>query len=151
MLRVEKMDITVPEVAQEVLDIQKPAYKIEAEIIGNYEIPTLRDTAASLQECGETFYGCYLNDTLKGVISIIIVDDIMEICRLFVHPNSHQKRIATRLLDFVQMNEKIKRINVSTGSKNIPAIHFYLKNGFVITKETEVAEGLTLTHFRKFV
>ncbi|WP_066371345.1 GNAT family N-acetyltransferase [Neobacillus fumarioli] len=147
---IKKIDLTNPKLAKEVLNIQIASYKVEAELIGSDEIPPLKDTVDTLQQCGETFYGYYINEELSGVISIKIENGVMDIHRLFVHPKHFRKGIANRLLDFVQTNETgLETIIVSTGSKNIPAINFYQKNGFSITKEIKVTERLSLTLFNK--
>jgi ribosomal protein S18 acetylase RimI-like enzyme len=147
---IKKIDITNPKLAEDVLKIQIPSYKVEAELIDFYEIPPLKDTIDTLQQCGETFYGYYLNDELSGVISIKIGKGIMDIHRLMIHPKHFRKGIARMLLEFIESNEEdIETIIVSTGSKNAPAINFYEKNGFSITEETRVTEHLSLTSFKK--
>ena len=147
---IKKIDITYPELAKEVLNIQIPSYKVEAEIINFYEIPPLKDTVNTLQQCGETFYGCYLNEELCGIISIKVKKDVIDIHRLMVHPNHFRKGIAKMLLDFIESNmEGFETIIVSTGSKNAPAVTFYLKNGFSKVEETRVTERLTLASFKK--
>ncbi|GGN55645.1 hypothetical protein GCM10007971_14640 [Oceanobacillus indicireducens] len=83
---IKKIDITNPEVSQEVLNIQIPSYNVEAKIIDFYDIPPLKDTVQSLQQCGETFFGHYLNKELCGVFSIKTDGRIIDIHRLMVHP-----------------------------------------------------------------
>jgi ribosomal protein S18 acetylase RimI-like enzyme len=47
------------------------------------------------------------------------------------HPKHFRKEIAEVLLAFVESNiEDFETTIVSTGSKNTPAVTFYLKNGF---------------------
>jgi ribosomal protein S18 acetylase RimI-like enzyme len=136
--------------AEDVLKIQIPSYMVEAELIDYYEIPPLKDTVDTLQQCGETFYGYYLNDELSGVISIKIGKGIMDIHRLMIHPKHFRKGIARMLLEFIESNEEdFETIIVSTGTKNAPAINFYEKSGFSITEETRVTERLSLTSFKK--
>ncbi|MEK5482790.1 hypothetical protein [Viridibacillus sp. FSL R5-0888] len=53
------IDISNSKNAVDVLNIQIPSYKVEAEIIGSYDIPPLKDTVYTLQHCGETFFGYY--------------------------------------------------------------------------------------------
>lgn len=147
---IKKIDITDPKVAIEVLFIQIPSYKVEAEIIGYYDIPPLRDTPEKLQQCGETFFGYYLEGVLCGVISIKVKNDVIDIHRLIVHPKYFRKGIAQMLLDYIESNiESIETIIVSTGSKNIPAVIFYEKNGFSKIEETKINEHLILTNFKK--
>lgn len=149
---IRKINISDPKQAKEVLDIQIPSYKVEAELIDFYEIPPLKDTVELLQTSGETFYGCYMEEELCGVISLKIDNEELDIHRLFVHPKHFKKGIAKRLLDYIETNERgFKSIIVSTGSKNIPAILFYQKNGFLITKELRVTDKLSLTFFKKTI
>jgi len=150
MVLIKKIDSTNPKSAQEVLHIQIPSYKIEADIIGFDDIPPLKDTVDTLQQCGETFFGYYVNEELCGVISIKTEKDIIDIHRLMVHPKHFRKGIAKLLLDFIERKKgNYKTIIVSTGTKNEPAVAFYVKNGFSKTKETNVTEQLSLTYFKK--
>jgi len=147
---IKKIDITNLEIVKEVLNIQIPSYKIEAEIIEFYDLPPLKDTVQSLQQCGETFFGYYLNKELCGVVSIKADEKIIDIHRLMVHPHHFRKGIAKRLLNFIETEMKnFETIIVSTGTKNAPAVAFYLKNGFVKIKETKITEQLSLTFYKK--
>lgn len=143
------IDISVNDNAKDVLDIQIPSYMVEAEIIGTKEIPPLRDTVKSLQKCGEVFFGYYEDEDLCGAISLKIENNVADIHRLIVHPTHFRKRIAQKLLDFVINNYEVKKIKVATGSKNTPAVSFYIKNGFENIREVKVNENLSLTFFEK--
>ena len=146
---IKVIDISNSKNAEDVLNIQIPSYKVEAEIIGSYEIPPLKDTIYTLQHCGETFFGYYENEELCGVISIKVDDDDVDIHRLIVHPNHFRKGIAQLLLNFIETKFQIETIKVATGSKNIPAVSFYKKNRFRNIKEAIVNEQLSLTFFEK--
>lgn len=147
---IKKIDMTDSELAKEVLAIQIPSYKIEAEIIDFYDIPPLKDNVATLQQCGETFFGYYSREELCGVISIKMENGIIDICRLMVHPDHFRKGIAKLLLDFVERDKaNFDAITVSTGTRNIPAVSFYLKSGFLKNGEVQVAENVSLTLFKK--
>lgn len=147
---IKKIDITNPVVSQEVLNIQIPSYNVEAKIIDFYDIPPLKDTVQSLQQCGETFFGYYLNKELCGVISIKTDGRIIDIHRLMVHPKHFRKGIAEKLLNFIEVElGKFEVIVVSTGTQNAPAVAFYLKNGFLKTEEIQITEFLSLTTFKK--
>lgn len=147
---INKIDIMNTKLAKEVLSVQIASYKVEAELIDFYDIPPLRDSVSTLQQCGENFYGCYVDGELSGVISIKAEENLIDIHRLMVHPKHFRKGIAKRLLDFIEsVGEGNETLIVSTGSKNAPAISFYEKNGFIITGETKVMEGLSITSFEK--
>jgi len=147
---IKKINIADPQIAEEVLSVQIPSYEAEAELINFYNLPPLKDTIKSLKQSGETFYGYYINDILSGVISFKIENNILDIHRLFVHPGHFRKGIANYLLEYVQVNEKdFDMITVSTGSKNVPAINFYKKSGFIKNKEIIVDDGLSLAILEK--
>ncbi|WP_203248336.1 GNAT family N-acetyltransferase [Sporosarcina beigongshangi] len=147
---VKEIDITDPKLAEEVLSVQLLSYRVEAELIDFYDIPPLKDTVSTLQRCGETFYGCYVDGELGGVTSIKVEEGLIDIHRLMVHPKHFRKGIAGRLLDFVEnCGEGDETLIVSTGSKNAPAIYFYEKRGFIKTGDTKVMEGLSITSFEK--
>ncbi len=147
---IKKIDITNPKLAKEVLSLQLPSYEVEAKLIDCYDIPPLKDTVSTLQQCGENFYGCYVDGELGGVISIKVEVGLIDIHRLMVHPKHFKKGIAKRLLDFIESTgEGIETLIVSTGSKNVPAINFYEKSGFMKMAEVKVMEGLSITSFEK--
>ncbi|MFA9555833.1 GNAT family N-acetyltransferase [Evansella sp. AB-rgal1] len=143
------IDISNRKNAEDLLNVQIPSYKVEAEIIGSYEIPPLKDTVYTLQHCDETFFGYYENKQLCGAISIKVIDDEVDIHRLIVHPNHFRKGIAQLLLNFIGNKFRLETIKVSTGSKNAPAVSFYNKNGFQNIKEVMVNKQLSIILFEK--
>ncbi|MBS4190564.1 GNAT family N-acetyltransferase [Bacillus sp. FJAT-49705] len=146
---IKEIDIRNRELAEEVLNVQIPSYMVEAEIIGFSDIPPLKDTVDTLQQCGETFFGYYIEEELCGAISLKVEKGEIDIHRLIVHPEHFRKGIAQSLLDFIECKEEIETIKVSTGSKNTPAVSLYIKNGFHKVDEVRVNEQLSLTFFEK--
>ncbi|AST94368.1 GNAT family N-acetyltransferase [Sutcliffiella cohnii] len=148
-MAIKKIDIKNRDVAKTVLNIQLASYKVEAGIIGYDDIPPLHDTIESLQHCGESFYGFYLDDELCGAISFKMEKNIMDIHRLVVHPDQFRKGIASKLLTYIYDLDNIEGIVVSTATLNTPAITFYEKHGFYKEKEEKINEQLSLSFFRK--
>lgn len=146
---IKQFDIRLSKNAEKLLEIQMPSYKVEAEIIGYDDIPPLKDTVNTLKQCGETFFGYYINEELCAAISVKVIDNEVDIHRLIVHPDHFRKGIAQKLLTFIERQFDKRIIIVATGSKNKPAITLYKKNGFRITKEIQVNEHLSLTYFEK--
>ncbi|MDF2653249.1 MAG: family acetyltransferase [Paenibacillus sp.] len=147
---IKNIDITEPKMANDVLKVQIPSYQVEAKIIDYYDIPPLEDTVETLQACNEIFFGYYIHEELCGAIAIKIEKNVIDIHRLIVSPKHFRKGIANSLLAFIENNyQDIKTIIVSTGAKNVPAVNFYLKNGFTKIGEIRVNERLTLASFQK--
>ena len=148
---IKRLDIKNRKIATEILSIQIPSYLVEAKIIDYYDLPPLKDTIDSLQQCQETFYAYYLQEEVCGIISFKLDKTEVDLHRLIVHPDHFRKGIAQKLLDFVEMIEGVKSMRVTTGAKNKPAINFYLKNGFRKLQEVKVDEHLILSSFRKHI
>lgn len=147
---IREIDMTVDKLAKEVLNLQIPSYKVEADIIGFDDIPPLTESVELLQQSGETFFGYYLKGKLCGVVSFKTDKSVIDIHRLMVHPDHFRKGIASRLLDFIERNNRnYKKIVVSTGTKNVPAVEFYLTNGFSKIGERKLSACLSLTFFEK--
>ncbi|MFE4522262.1 GNAT family N-acetyltransferase [Cytobacillus firmus] len=68
-----------------------------------------------------------------------------------MHPEHFRKGIAQKLLNFIELRPMNEKMIVTTGSKNTPAVTFYLKNGFKELKKMEINESLTITAFEKYL
>ena len=136
--------------AEELLEVQRTAYLVEAELIGSFAIPALREGLETLQKSGETFYGYWIDEKLAGAIAYKREGKVLDIYRLVVHPNYFRRGIGKALVSFVEgVEEGIERIIVSTGSKNLPAKKLYEGLGFREIGEKEVIPGLWITLFEK--
>lgn len=137
-------------IAQKILNVQIPAYEIEADIINFYEIPQLKDTVETIRTCNEIFLGYMIEEELVGAISYTADQNHIDICRLVVHPNHFRKGVAGSLVGYVIENVvKGKKVTVSTGAKNIPAKKLYSKFGFLEVKDIEVAPNVFITLLEK--
>ncbi|AKF95011.1 N-acetyltransferase [Brevibacillus halotolerans] len=147
---ITNLHVSDEEIAKKILNVQIPAYKIEAEIIHFYGIPQLKDTVETIRTCNENFLGYMLDEELAGVISYTVDQNHMEICRLVVHPNHFRKGIARSLVGYVIENvAKGKKTTVSTGAKNIPAKKLYSMFGFIEVQDIEVAPNVFITLLEK--
>ncbi|MBT2685256.1 GNAT family N-acetyltransferase [Bacillus sp. ISL-37] len=132
----------------EVLDLQRKSYKIEAGLIGTDEIPPLKETFEQLQDCGETFIGCYIEGRLAGAVSFKKEGEVIDIYRMMVHPEFFRRGIAQKLI--AQLEQiGYSEIIVSTGAANTPAVKLYEKLGFERQEDSVVGNGLALANFIK--
>lgn len=133
-------------VAESILSIQIPAYKVEADLIGFNGIPQLLDTVENIKKSRELFLGKLDSSKLVGFISYEETAELIDICRLVVDPNHFRKGIASELLKYllkVYANEK--KVVVSTGAKNIPAITLYERNNFKKFADIEIEKNFYIT------
>ncbi|WP_201379417.1 N-acetyltransferase [Ktedonobacter sp. SOSP1-52] len=136
--------------AQELLEMQRAAYLIEAELIGSFAIPALQEDLETLQNSDEIFYGYWIDDRLAGAISYKKEGGLLDIYRLVVHPSYFRRGIGKALVSFVEgVEEGRERIIVSTGARNLPAKRLYEGLGFSEIGEREVIPGLWITLFEK--
>ncbi|REE78957.1 acetyltransferase (GNAT) family protein [Paenibacillus taihuensis] len=146
-------DIDLNDYAQvrELLNVQLLSYSVEARLIGFHDIPGLRDTALSLQACGEQFFGCWQGEALAGAISFKEENGCIDIHRLVVHPDFFRRGIGERLVKHVldTCKQRADRFIVATGAANLPAKRLYTKLGFVEQREVEVAPGFFIAEFEK--
>ncbi|WP_286183187.1 GNAT family N-acetyltransferase [Bacillus sp. ISL-55] len=132
----------------EVLDLQRSSYKIEACLIGTDEIPPLKETFEQLQDCGETFIGCFIEGRLAGAVSFKKEGEVIDIYRVMVHPDFFRRGIARKLITQLEQIEHSEMI-VSTGAANTPAVKLYGKLGFERQEDSVVGNGLVLANFKK--
>lgn len=158
------------ETAEQIRDVQIPAYRVEADLIGFDGIPALHETTEQLMQSGETFYGYMKDGKLAGAIAYEtdegeVHDDHADheshlehakygaqinITRLVVHPDYFRQGIAGELLRYVfALHADAQQFAVHTGAKNRPAIHLYEKYGFTLTGEREVAPDFFLAELVK--
>ena len=124
-----KLNSTSFEVATSILQVQIPAYKVEADYLNSTAIPRLYDTVNDIQNCVETFYGYFSENKLVGFISFVQEEKLIDIHRLVVSPNKKKKGIATKA--------------------NTPAITLYKKHGFITVSDTILPDGMILTQLKK--
>lgn len=137
------------ELAEQIVKLQKASYIVEAELIGFMGIPPLSELPEDIINSKETYYGYFVEQDLAGIISYTIEKDVLDICKVAVHPNFFKRGIATELIKLVEQAADIDRIIVSTGLKNSPAVKLYTSLGFVETDVCEVEPGVFIMNFEK--
>jgi ribosomal protein S18 acetylase RimI-like enzyme len=146
---IKLLDIKNIAVAEQIIELQKASYIVEAELINFMQIPPLLENTEDILNSEETYYGYFVEQDLGGIISYIIDTGILDICKVAVHPDFFKRGIATALIRLVEQTEGIKSMIVSTGLKNDPAVNLYKSLGFVETHVHEVEQGVFIVHFEK--
>jgi ribosomal protein S18 acetylase RimI-like enzyme len=140
---IQVIQISKTRAAKQMLELQRLAYRVEANLIGSDLIPGLHENLKRLQNGGETFYGFFETQELIGAISYKLESQTLDIHRLVVHPDHFRKGIAKSLLEFLlKLEQQAERCIVQTGALNAPAIGLYQKMGFLELEQREVAPNL---------
>lgn len=135
--------------AQQMLEIQRNAYAVEAELIGFDEIPARFETIEVIQNLPGTSYGLYIEERLIGFVTIEASEKTVEITKLCIDPTYFRARLATTLLEHVLSIHEDKLVYVHTGKHNGPAKRLYTKLGFEPSAEFEPEPGVTLIRFTR--
>jgi ribosomal protein S18 acetylase RimI-like enzyme len=143
------LDNTNIEAAEQIIKLQKASYIVEAELIGFMQIPPLLELPEDIQNSREIYYGYFVEADLAGIISYTVEKDVLDICKVAVHPDFFKRGIATKLIKLVEQTDGINSIIVSTGLKNSPAVNLYTSLGFVETHVCEVEKGIFIINFEK--
>lgn len=147
---ITEIDQTDEKIARDIQSIQRPAYRIEAELMGFHDIPHISETIDEIQQSEETFLG-YQDGYLKGFISYKEENGVVDIYRLVVDPLQFRQGIARSLVDHLLQQKNSAEFIVSTGTANVPARKLYESFGFREEETFEVAPGVTCTQFRLVV
>lgn len=135
--------------AKAIQRIQRPAYLVEAELMGFEGIPQLKESTIEIQNSDETFLGYMEQEVLLGFISYKKENNIIDIYRLVVNPEHFRKGIGRKLLAYLMEEFEGMEFIVSTGKMNKPAKNLYTSFGFVEKEDFEVAPGVFCTTLKK--
>lgn len=137
-----------PHFAAKLLALQREAYAVEAELIGDDRLPPLQEDREALAAPRVQWCTAWEGVDLLGAVSWHEHDDHIDIDRVMVSPSDHRRGIASALLGHVRDDAHGRDLVVSTGRDNAPAVTLYLKHGFTAVEDEEVPPGIWITRFR---
>lgn len=156
---IARCDLTDPCVLSRVHKLQRDAYRIEAEMIGCWQMPGLVESIDDLAATSEAFFAARVASgadaaaaaarEIAGVIATLVEPDPARpgaacvcISRLAVDPAMHRRGIARALVNHVLSRSETPVI-VSTGAANAPARRLYEHLGFRHARDSFTPDGLT--------
>jgi ribosomal protein S18 acetylase RimI-like enzyme len=146
-----KLELNNIEHLNQIIQLQKKSYFVEAKLLNYSDIPNLKDTPDTLAQCNEVFYGYFIHSLLVGIVSYKIDNQVLDIHRVAVDPDYFRQGIASSLFLFIEsVNPTVKESIVQTGKDNFPAIALYKKNGFIELEDIVVDEKLVITKLIKY-
>ncbi|MEV0594071.1 GNAT family N-acetyltransferase [Nonomuraea cavernae] len=133
---------------EELLTLQRAAYAVEAEIIGDERIPPLHESLDELRSKPLRWLGAVNDDgRLVGAVAWAETAREVDVDRLVVHPGAHRRGVGRALVKEVMSRAGGRAITVSTGRANLPARTLYERLGFALRGEDEVLPGLWVVHY----
>jgi ribosomal protein S18 acetylase RimI-like enzyme len=151
-LKIVRLDLSDASIASQLLELQREAYRVEADLVGSDDIPPLRETLPELQACAETFLGALADGVLAGAISWKLDGDTIDLHRLVVRPAHFRSGIGVALVRAALAAEpSVRRAIVQTGAANAPAVALYRQEGFEPAGEIEPVPGLRVACFTKLL
>ena len=140
-----ELDHREPAVADEIVRVQRAAYRVEADLIGFEGIPPLHETVGAVVALDLTVSGVR-DETglLVGLLGYSRDGDRVTIDRLAIDPARHRQGIARSLLEDLHRREHVESFEVSTGAANTPALRLYQQLGYRSIRRDRLAEGITV-------
>ncbi|NGM83767.1 GNAT family N-acetyltransferase [Paenibacillus sp. 7124] len=138
---------------EEILELQRKAFVVEAVIYNDYTIQPLRQTIEDLKSEYETqtlLKAVVEENRIAGSVRAFFNGDTCYIGRLIVHPDFQNKGIGTSLLcEAEQMFKECRRFELFTGHLSKKNLYLYGKKGYKIFKSQVINEKLTMMYLEK--
>lgn len=139
---------------EEILALQKIAYRSEAEIHDDFSIPPLHQTLIEIKEefQNQQFLKIVEHGKIIGSVRAHEKNGTCFIGKLIVDPSFHNQGIGTKLLSEIEGQfEYTKRFELFTGYKSKKNLYLYNKLGYKEFKRDKVSGKLTLIFLEKTV
>ncbi|MCK9151407.1 GNAT family N-acetyltransferase [Methanobacterium alcaliphilum] len=149
-LIIEEADISD---ANEILLLQKRAYKSEDDLYDNLTIPPMEQTLDEIiKEYEDHFFlKATINNCIIGSLRVNVLNS--ETCyvgRLIVEPDLQNQGVGSALMDEIEhIFSKYSRFVLTTGHKSKENIHFYSNKGYKIFKIKYINENLRFVYLEK--
>ena len=135
----------------EILQLQLLAYQSEARLLGNLDIPPLKQTLDDLH--AEFDNGVFLkavdDDLIVGSVRGRRADGTTYVSKLIVHPDHQGQGIGTRLLAQIESTLPAEHYELFTSDQSLRNLALYDRIGYRQIRTEEVTPTLRLVYLRK--
>jgi ribosomal protein S18 acetylase RimI-like enzyme len=138
--------------AEEILALQRVAYRSEAELYGDFNIPPLVEMLEAIKKNFEeqTVLKAVLEGKLVGSVRGFDKEGTCYVGRLIVRPDYQNHGIGTKLMNEIEIVfGESKRFELFTGHRSEKNLHLYEKLGYRTFKTERVHDRLTLVFMEK--
>jgi ribosomal protein S18 acetylase RimI-like enzyme len=160
MMSAMRYDIipAAPADAPELLALQELAFRTEAELYGDWNIPPLTENLAQLQHAFARLVVLkalgHGPDAAQGLLGCVRAQldeaGVCHIGRLAVRPDARRMGLGSALLEAAGMAfAGARRLRLFTGSKSEDNLRLYRRLGFAEVERRQAAPGLTLVFLER--
>lgn len=138
--------------AEKILALQKLAYRSEAEIYNDFNIPPLVQTLESIQKDLEDqfFLKVMMDGRIIGSVRAYAKEDTCYIGRLIVHPELQNRGIGKKMMDEIEkIFNHCNRFELFTGDKSERNLYLYQKLGYKVFKTAKITDQTTIVYLEK--
>jgi len=138
--------------AEEILALQRLAYRSEAELYDDFNIPPMLETAEQIKNNfgKEIFLKAVIDRKIVGSVKAFDKGGTCHIGRLVVHPEFQNQGIGTQLMNEIEsIFGESKRFELFTGHRSEKNLHLYQKLGYQAFTTEKVHDRLTLVFMEK--
>jgi ribosomal protein S18 acetylase RimI-like enzyme len=141
-----------PADAEEILSLQKLAYRSEAEIYDDWTLPPLHQTLEEIaaEFTTHVFLKAVCNQGIVGSVRARKRDAACYIGRLIVDPEYQNRGLGTRLmLAIEEAHRDAERFQLYTGAQSFRNLHLYQKLGYREIKRESLSSRVELVYMEK--
>jgi ribosomal protein S18 acetylase RimI-like enzyme len=121
--------------AERIRRLTRASYRVEGELLGVRDFPPALRTAAEIRAADSRFVALLESGTLYAVAELEGAGgETPNIAGFTVHPSLFRRGLGTELLGRVLALLGSRRVTVSTGEENLPALRLYEKHGFRVVE-----------------
>lgn len=135
-----------------ILELQRLAYRSEARLLGNFNIPPLLQTLEDMREeyrCGVFLKATDEDGRIVGSVRGFAREGTLFVGKLMVRPDRQRQGLGSRLLLELEKTCPQPRLELFTSDRSAGNIRLYERNGYVRFKEKAVSPDLTFVYLEK--
>ncbi|MEM1135244.1 MAG: GNAT family N-acetyltransferase [Bacteroidota bacterium] len=144
---IERLDNTNQVISERMHALFQASYTVEADLLKAIDFPPLKRPLHDFLKSDTAFYGLWENEEIAAIVEIRVLQKVLEIQSLVVHPNYFRQGLGRKLMMFILDTFDAEIYTVETGLENKPATQLYKKLGFQEVKQWDTAFGIRKVKF----